>query len=111
MSGAAVDEVIPLAEPVEDGRFEEAARLLERAIQAGCSDPEAAYLLAMAHKHQGKTAEARAALRKIARPDANVFLQMGLLSLQENQPAQAEQEFARAWEADGQSFAACYNLL
>ncbi|HKB40649.1 MAG TPA: tetratricopeptide repeat protein, partial [Gemmataceae bacterium] len=60
---------------------------------------------------QGKTAEARAALRKITRPDANVFLQMGLLSLQENVVAQAEQEFARAWQMDSKSFAACYNLV
>ena len=40
-------------------------------------------MLAMAYKRQGKTAEARTALRKIAKPDANVLLQMGLLSLQE----------------------------
>src|SRR5262249_7220810 len=45
------------------------------------------------------------------RPDANVFLQMGLLSLQEGVVAQAEQEFARAWQLDNKSFAACYNLL
>jgi tetratricopeptide (TPR) repeat protein len=107
-----LDEVtdVPVAEPVEP-RYGAAATLLEKAVQAGCSDPQVAYLLAVAHKRQGKTTEARAALRKIARPDANVFLQMGLLSLQEGVVAQAEQEFARAWQMDNQSFAACYNLL
>src|SRR5207248_5566340 len=101
---------LPVAEPV-DVRYGHAAALLEKAVQAGCSDPQVAYLLALAHKRQGKTAEARAALRKIARPDANVFLQMGLLSLRENQVAQAEQELARAWQMDDGSFAVCYNLL
>ena len=107
-----LDEVaeIPVAEPV-DVRYGAAAALLEKAVQVGCSDPQVAYMLALAHKRQGKTAEARVALRKIARPDANVFLQMGLLSLQENVVAQAEQEFARAWQMDNNSFAACYNLL
>src|SRR5436309_6208365 len=107
-----LDEVaeVPIAEPV-DLHYEAAAALLEKAVQVGCSDPQVAYMLALAHKRQGKTAEARAALRKITRPDANVFLQMGLLSLQENVIAQAEQEFARAWQMDNKSFAACHNLL
>ena len=103
-------EIIPVAELV-DVRYEAAAGFLDKAIQAGCQDPQVAYMLALAHKRQGKTAEARAALRKIARPDANVFLQMGLLSLRENQLAQAEQEFARAWQMDNKSFATCHNLL
>ena len=55
--------------------------------------------------------EARNALRKIQQPDANVILQMGLLSLQEKQLAQAEGEFARAWQMDPQSYEICYNLL
>ncbi|MBI1917923.1 MAG: tetratricopeptide repeat protein [Planctomycetes bacterium] len=101
---------VPVAEPV-DARYGAAAALLDKAVQVGCTDPQVAYMLALAHKRQGKTAEARAALRKIARPDANVFLQMGLLSLQENVVAQAEQEFARAWQMDNKSFAACHNLL
>src|SRR5437764_15151085 len=107
-----LDEVaeVPVAEPI-DARYATAAVLLEKAVQAGCSDPQVAYMLALAHKRQGKTTEARAALRKIARPDANVFLQMRLLSLQENIVAQAEQEFARAWQMDNKSFAACHNLL
>jgi tetratricopeptide (TPR) repeat protein len=57
-----------------------------------------------------KVAEARNALRKIAKPDANTVLQMGLLSLQEKQLAQAEQEFSRAWQMDPASYEICYNL-
>jgi tetratricopeptide (TPR) repeat protein len=68
-------------------------------------------MLALAHKRQGKTAEARAALRKIGRPDANVLLQMALLSLQEGNLAQAEGEFFRAREQDPHSYEVCYNLL
>jgi tetratricopeptide (TPR) repeat protein len=101
--------------PIEDEtplRFADAAALLERATHVGGhAAPEVAYLLAMAYKRQGKTAEARAALRKIAKPDAAVFLQMGLLSLREKNLAQAEGEFSRAAETDPESFPACYNLL
>jgi len=96
---------------VDNARFEAAAQLLERAIQSGCQDANVLYLLAMAHKRQGKTNEARNALRKIARPDANVLLQMGLVSLQEQNLAQAEEEFVRAWEMDRNSYEICYNLL
>ncbi|HEX5273046.1 MAG TPA: hypothetical protein VFW33_21260, partial [Gemmataceae bacterium] len=101
--------------PVEEGgpaRYAEAAALLERAAHVGGhAAPEVAYMLALAYKRQGKTADARAALRKIARPDAAVFLQMGLLSLREKNLAQAEGEFSRAAETDPESFPACYNLL
>jgi tetratricopeptide (TPR) repeat protein len=94
-----------------------AADFLERALKAGCQDPNVAYMLALAYKRQGKVAEARNALRKILGPgsrqppDANVFLQMGLLSLQERQLAQAEQEFAQAWKLDPACYEVCYNLL
>lgn len=100
-----------LDDPSPSPRYAEAARLLERALQVGRPDPDVAYLLALAYKRQGKTAEARAALRKIARPDAAVWLQLGLLSLRERQLAQAESEFARAWELGPDSYPACYNLL
>ncbi len=99
----------PSAQPAS--RYEAAAQVLDRAVSAGCSDPNVVYLLALAYKRQGKTAEARAALRKIVRPDANVILQMGLLSLQEGNLAQAEGELARAWQMDNASYEACYNLL
>ena len=92
--------------------YAEAAALLERATHVGGhTAPEVAYLLALAYKRQGKIAEARAALRKIAKPDAAVFLQMGLLSLREKNLAQAEGEFSRAAEMDPESFPACYNLF
>src|SRR5947209_17267591 len=103
-------EAIPVAEPVP-ARYADAARVLDRAVQAGCQDPNVLYLLALARKRQGKTAEARAALRRVARPDAAVLLQLGLLSLREGQLAQAEGELARAWEADPSSYEVCYNLL
>ncbi|HEY7327314.1 MAG TPA: tetratricopeptide repeat protein [Gemmataceae bacterium] len=95
----------------DSARYEAAARLLERAVQAGCQDADVLYMLAMARKRQGKLNEARNALRKIAQPDANVVLQMGLLSLEENQLVQAEDELARAWQIDPQSYEICYNLL
>jgi tetratricopeptide (TPR) repeat protein len=99
--------------PVEPDstRYEAAAQLLERAVQTGCQDANVLYMLAMAHKRQGKLYDARNALRKIAQPDANVILQMGLLSLEENQLAQAEEELTRAWQMDPQSYEICYNLL
>lgn len=108
------DTALPIAIPVEEpdpAQYEAAAQLLERAVQAGCQDAHVLYMLAIAHKRQGKVNEARNALRKIQRPDANVILQMGLLSLQENQLAQAEGELARAWQMDPQSYEICYNLL
>ncbi|HZV07236.1 MAG TPA: tetratricopeptide repeat protein [Gemmataceae bacterium] len=101
---------IPIAK-TDSSRHGEAAQLLERAVQAGCQDANVLYMLAMAHKRQGKLNEARNALRKIQRPDANIILQMGLLSLQENQLAQAEDELARAWQLDPRSYEICYNLL
>ena len=111
MATATADtETVPVAVPVT-GPLEDAARLLEQALKAGPPDPEVAYLLALAYKRLGKFPEARAALRKIVRPDANVLLQLGLLSLREDQYAQAEQEFAQALQADPGSYEACYNLM
>jgi len=92
-------------------RCAEAAHLLEQALDAGCQIDRAIYLLALAYKRQGKGADARDALRRIAKPDAHVFLQLGLLSLYEQQLVQAEQDFARALQMDPALFAACYNLL
>lgn len=105
------DDDIPMLEPVVDQRFETATQLLERAASAGLLEPQCLYMLALAYKKQNKTAEARAALRKIAKPDANVILQMGLLSLREGQLAQAEEEFSRAYQLDPQSYAAARNLI
>lgn len=110
MTAAEVVEFVPMVVPL-GSHGEAAAELLEKAVKAGCKEPQVYYLLALAHKRQGKTAEARAALRQIPRPDAGIILLMGLLSLQERQLAQAELEFARAFEADPASYPACYNLL
>jgi tetratricopeptide (TPR) repeat protein len=92
-------------------RWEEAARLLEQALSAGASDPQVAYLLALCHKRQGKTNEARAALRKIAQPDANVLLQLGLLSFNERQYAQADEELTRALALEPASYVIGYDVL
>ncbi|MFO0878317.1 MAG: tetratricopeptide repeat protein [Gemmataceae bacterium] len=91
--------------------FEAAASVLERASQSAGQDAGVLYLLFLAYKRQGKVNEARTALRKIQKPDANVVLQMGLLSLTENNLTQAEGEFARAWSMDATSFEIAYNLL
>ena len=82
-------EAIPIAEGLMS-RYEVAAQILERAVQGGVQDPNVLYMLAMAYKRQGKTNEARTALRKITKPDANVMLQMGLLSLKDGKLAEAE---------------------
>jgi tetratricopeptide (TPR) repeat protein len=110
MTSPEVLEALPVDLP-DTRRLEEAARVLEQAVKADPADPEAAYLLALAYKRQGKSNEARTAFRKIVDPDANVVLQMGLLSFEEKQFAQAEQEFARARQLDPQSYAAGYNLM
>src|SRR5262245_33433385 len=68
-------------------------------------------MLAEAYRRQDKPAQARDALRKIVRPDARVFLQMGLLSVQEGQLSQAEQEFSRAWHEEPTWFDAGHNLV
>jgi tetratricopeptide (TPR) repeat protein len=99
-----------VAEPA-DPRYAAAAEILERAVQSGFTDPNVLYLLALAYKRQHKIAEARAALRKITKPDANVLLQMGTLSLTEQNLAQAEGEFQRARDMDPTSYEIASNLL
>jgi tetratricopeptide (TPR) repeat protein len=91
--------------------LEAAAQVLERAAQGASTDSNVLYLLFLAFKRQGKTNEARTALRKIQKPDANVILQLGLLSLAENNLPQAENELIRAWSMDPSSFEIAYNLL
>jgi Flp pilus assembly protein TadD len=92
-------------------RAEAAVGVLERAVQAGCQDANVLYMLALGYKRQGKSNEARAAFRKIQRPDANIFLQLGLLSLQDEQVTQAEEEFGRAWQMDPTSYPICCDLM
>lgn len=105
---------LPVAVPITEAdlaSYESAAHFLERAVQTCGPDANVLYMLAMAHKRQGNIKDARKALGKIPQPDANVLLQMGLLSLQENQLAQAEEEFTRAWQMDPHSYEIGYNLL
>src|SRR3954468_20141161 len=109
MPAVDVLEVVPLDE-VDPTHYGFAASFLEQAIKAGSNDPSVHYMLGMAYKRQGKTNEARTALRKITKPDGNVLLQMALLSLQEGNLIQAEGELTRAWEADKTSYEIAYNL-
>ena len=102
-------EALPSERP--SPRFARAAALLEKAVSAGCRDAPVLYMLALAYKNQGKTSEAHATLRKISDPDADTVLQMGILSLRENQLARAEEELARAWQLDPSSYETAYNLL
>ncbi len=108
------DDDVMVVTPVEeviDPRFSAAAEVLERAVQGGFQDSYVLYLLALAYKKQNKNAEARAALRKIMKPDANVMLQMGLLSLRDGNLAQAEGEFQRGRDMDKMSYEIGMNLL
>jgi Flp pilus assembly protein TadD len=92
-------------------RHEAAAQLFDRAATASGNDPNLLYLLFLAYKRQGKINDARTALRKIPKPDANVLLQMALLSIQENNLAEAEGILVQAWVMDKGSYEICYNLI
>jgi tetratricopeptide (TPR) repeat protein len=97
--------------PVATPDWAAATRLMEQAVKAGNQDPQALYLLAMGYKHQGRVADARHVLGKIADPDANVLLQRGVLAFAEKDFARAGEEFARAWDLDPTSYPAAYNLM
>src|SRR4029079_9431532 len=102
-----VISVTPIAEP----DWAEAIRFLEQAVKAGNQDPHALYLLAMAYKHNGRVPEARQMLAKIADPDANVYLQRGVLAFNEKEWQPAAAEFEKASEKDPTSYPAAYNLM
>jgi tetratricopeptide (TPR) repeat protein len=106
----ATAEAIPVALPATPN-LAEAVRFFEQAIKVGCQDAQVAYMLAMCYKRLDRLQEARSTLRKIAKPDANVLLQLGLISFAENAYPQAEQEFAQAWQQKPESYEAAYNLL
>jgi len=88
-----------------------AAGFLDQALKVGLKDANAAYLLGLAQKRRGLIDEARAALRKVTPPDAAVTLQMALLSLRQQEPAQAEQELTEAAQLEPESFPIAANLL
>lgn len=95
----------------DTNRHERAAQLLEKAAASPGAEPSVLYLLFLAYKRLHRLTDARNTLRKIARPDANVLLQLGLLSLAEGNLDQAEGELARARAADPTSYEICHNLL
>jgi tetratricopeptide (TPR) repeat protein len=103
-------DVIPVS-PLAQPDWEEAARLLEQAVKAGCQEPEALYLLAMGYKHLGRITDARRVLDKVADPDPNVLLQRGILAFTDKDFAKAAEEFTRGWDKEPNSYAAGYNLL
>jgi tetratricopeptide (TPR) repeat protein len=96
---------------VDNNGTTDAAPLLQDVVNLGRPSNQLYYLLGLAHKRQGRWSEARAAFASIEPTDANVLIQMGLLSRREGQSSQAEQEFAAAWQLDPASRAACHNLL
>jgi Flp pilus assembly protein TadD len=110
MNDSAKVNAIPPAIPIHSN-WEEAISFFEQAQRAGKASPETLYLLAMCHKRLGKINDARAALRQIKNPDANVLLQLGLLAFAENQYAEAEKEFTDALQLDPNFYAANYNLF
>ncbi len=103
-------DAIVVAQPAAP-QLVEAARFLEQAVKAGCLDAQVHYMLGLCYKGLNKPSEARNAFRKINPPDANVWLQMGLLSFGEKAFAQADQEFSKAWEMDAGCYEAAYNLM
>src|SRR5262249_52802772 len=62
-------------------------------------------------KRQGRTAEARQLLNKIAEPDAQILFQRGILAFADRDYIQAAEDFARALAIQPESYQAAYNLL
>jgi tetratricopeptide (TPR) repeat protein len=104
------NDVISVA-PVAEPDWPDAIRYFEQAVKLGNQDPHALYLLAMAYKHQNRSAEARQTLAKIADPDANVLLQRGVLAFNDKEWPAAATEFEKAWQKDPNSYPAAYNLM
>lgn len=96
---------------ISQSDFQSAARFLKDAIDQASPDSEVTHDLAMVYKRQGQISEARRALQRVADPDAYIFFQLGLLSLEEKRLSQAEKEFARAWAENPEFYQAGYNLI
>src|SRR6516165_1459999 len=107
---ASTVEAIPVALPATPN-LAEAVRFFEQAVKVGCQDSQVAYMLGMCYKRLGRLQEARNTLRKTTKPDANVLLQLGLISFAEKSYSDAEKEFAQAWQQKPESYEAAYNLL
>ncbi len=110
MPSAVVPEVIPVAEPIPS-HFEVAAQVLERAVQAGCQDANVLYMLAMAHKRQGKINEARERLAQgpAARRQRHPANGTALAARESARPGGGR---IRSRRTDGPgSYEICHNLL
>ncbi len=105
-----LNDVISVA-PVAEPDWPDAIRFFEQAVKAGNQDPHTLYLLAMAYKHQKRSADARQTLAKISDPDANVLLQRGVLAFNDKEWPAAMTEFEKAWQKDPNSYPAAYNLM
>src|SRR5262245_10820056 len=105
-----VQDIIAVA-PVAEPDWAEAIRFLEQAVKAGNQDPHALYLLAMAYKHHGRSAEARQMLAKISDPDGNVLLKRGVLAFNDKEWPAAATAFENACQKDPSSYPAAYNLM
>jgi tetratricopeptide (TPR) repeat protein len=92
-------------------RWDDAARLFEQATRAGVQDPPALMLQALAYKHLGRTGEARQTLSRLNNPDANVFIQRGLLTFKDKEYAAAADDFQAALTRDPANFVAAFNLF
>ena len=102
---------IPVVAPIAEPDWPAAIRFFEQAHKAGSSDAQGLYLLALAYKHTGRSADARQTLARITDPDANVLLQRGVLAFNEKEWQNAATEFEKAWDKEPASYPAAYNLM
>src|ERR1043165_8296296 len=102
---------IPVVAPIAEPDWPAAIRFFEQAHKAGSSDAQGLYLLALAYKHTGRSADARQPLARLTDPDANVLLQRGVLAFNEKEWQNAATEFEKAWDKEPASYPAAYNLM
>lgn len=91
--------------------WETAESLLAQARKFGNKSPDLAYLYAMVCKKLRKNGEAAKVLQEMADKDANVHLQLGLLSFQQKDWPRAIEQFENALAKEETSFPASYNLM
>lgn len=88
------------------------APLLEKTTRSrGAGQWPAALLLAIVYRRQEKLAEAREVLRRPGAPTPDALRQLGLIALQDRQPAFAEEAFARALQLEPDDETTAINLL
>jgi tetratricopeptide (TPR) repeat protein len=108
---ALIQEGHRLSREVADEQRNQGPRLIEQALTAGCRDAKVFYSLALAYKRLGSYREARAALGKIAAPDALDCLQLAVLALADGQIAPAEQDLTQAHGLAPDSREIVHNLV